>query len=261
MKNLYAFAACAFLACVAGVGAQGTLLQPSPPPGKIAQNVRAFLAGAGVRGPYRIVTSRANVGKLRQQQWYLSIYAPGAANDLLRIYQSPASDDRLGIVPKLEQGHGTDRYFPTESVTIIGKGELMGEARDQALVLVRARSADCGEATLSILDAFGGAVHVDAQISNPCALEATISNSTVLLRGPYYNESAPLCCPTKANAVAVLRYANGRWFERPQYFKLSVPRQAAPAVTPLTHVTPLFTPYKSIITSPKPSGVPMPPKT
>jgi len=91
-------------------------------------------------------------------------------------------------------------------------------------------------------------------------LSARVVRGTIVLHGPYYNASAPLCCPTKPNASAILRYANGRWTERPQYFKLASWPHTTPAETPLTHATPLFTPiFKAIVTTPKPSGAPMPP--
>lgn len=221
-----------------------------PPPGTVVQDVLA------THGGYRTVVSRQQTGAPGEVQWYLSVYAPGKAPAM--IYRSPSAADPFAIVPKLERGAGTTAYFPHETVKIAGKGELMGEPRDQTLVLVHAFSADCGVSTLSIISVEAGAVRAEAQVSNPCDLQARIDHHRVILSGPYYNASAPLYKPTKNKAVAVLRYADGMWTQTPKYFKLSVPRQSA--ATPLTSPSPIFTPiFKSVVTTPKPTGAPAPP--
>ena len=54
-------------------------------------------------------------------------------------------------------------------------------------------------------------------------LRATIGadGTSIELAGPYYNASAPMCCPTKNSASAVLRYRGGKWVETPNYFKIN----------------------------------------
>ena len=247
------------LGCAVAFAQKPPALQP-PPPGTIVQNLGAYLAGDAMHSRYQVVTSRKQVGTPHEIQWTLSVYGPAAGGLALR-YQSPSAMDPSGLVPKLEQGVGTKMYFPRETLKLAGKGELMGEARDQVLALVSAAAADCGSVTLAVLDAQGGTPHVSARVDNPCDLRAKIQHHTIVLSGPYYNKNAALCCPTKNHAVATLRYINGRWVEKPAYFKLSVPRQAVPPVSPLTSPSPLFTPiFKAILTTPAPSGPPQPPR-
>ncbi len=245
------------LAC--GASAQD-IFHPAPP-GSVARDVIADLSGDATHAMYHIVTSRAPVGKPAQDQWYLSVYAPSPDHGLGLLYQSPSDTDHYAVVPKLVQGHGTETYFPQETVSIAGKGQLMGEARDQVLVLVHAAAADCGMSTLSLLMLDGGAIRVPIQVSNLCSLSASVVHHTIVLRGPYYNATAPAYKPTKNNASATLRYVDGYWVERPQYFKLTYLPQVSATVTPLVKPSPLFTPiFKSIVTTPKPSGAPPPPR-
>lgn len=256
-RDLSALTFFAFIAGSAVAGAQGPL-QP-PPPGRVVQNVGAYLAGDGMNSRYQVVASRRQVGTAEEVQWYLSVYGPPSergAQPLL--FQSPSLSETGGLVPKLEQGHGTKMYFPRETLKIIGKGEFMGEARDQVVAHITAASADCGGATVAILQAEANRVRVAARVDNPCGLTAKIVHHTIVLSGPYYSKTAALCCPTKPNATATLRYTDGVWVERPQYFKLSVPAQTA-TVTPLTHPTPMFTPiFKAVVTTPAPTGPPPP---
>jgi hypothetical protein len=256
-RDLSALTFFAFIAASAVAGAQGPL-QPSPP-GSVVQNVGAYLAGDGMNSRYQVVASRKQVGTADEIQWYLSVYGPPSERGPQPLlYQSPSLSEGDGLVPKLEQGHGTKLYFPRETLKIVGKGELMGEARDQAVAQITAASADCGGATVAVLQADGNRVHVAARVDNPCGLTAKIDHHTIVLSGPYYGKNAALCCPTKPHAVATLRYVDGAWVEKPQYFKLTVPVQTA-TVTPLTHPTPIFTPiFKSVVTTPAPTGPPPP---
>lgn len=245
----------AFSASAALAAAQGSL-QPAPP-GTVVQNIGAYLAGDGMNSRYQVVASRKQVGTADEIQWYLSVYGPSQKGTAL-LFQSPSGSETDALVPKLEQGSGTKMYFPRETLKIAGKGQLMGEARDQVVALITAASADCGGATAAILSAEGDRVRVAARVDNPCGLTAKIQHHTIVLSGPYYNKTAALCCPTKVHAVATLRYTDGMWVEKPQYFKLTVPAQTA-TVTPLTHPSPLFTPiFKAVVTTPAPSGPPPP---
>lgn len=238
--------------------------QPAPshsPAATMVQSLTASYADAP-RSRYRVVTSRSPVGHPPEDQWTLSISAQNGSDDYRLLYESPGGADPFHIVPKLEQGTNGSRFFPHETVRIVGGGQLMGETRDQVLVLVHAEAADCGSSTLSVIATQSGTgpVEIPVQASNPCALTATIEHHTIVLRGPYYDKNAPLYKPTINKAVATLRYENNAWVEKPAYFKLNYPRLPLPAVTPLTKPSPLFTPiFKAILTTPAPSGAPPPP--
>ena len=64
-------------------------------------------------------------------------------------------------------------------------------------------------------------------VENGCALEASIvhrpNGDALRVTGPYYGPNAAMCCPTKANATALLTFRNGTWTESPRYFKLKNP--------------------------------------
>ncbi|MDQ6931307.1 MAG: hypothetical protein M3126_11660 [Candidatus Eremiobacteraeota bacterium] len=236
---------------------------PSSAPGgsTMVQSLTASFADTP-RSRYRVVASRSPVGQPPEEQWTLSVSAQNGSDEYHPLYESPAGPDPFHLVPKLERGANTARFFPHETVRIIGAGQLMGEARDQVLVLVHAEAADCGSSTLSVISTQSGAgpVEVPVQVNNPCNLTATIEHHTIVLRGPYYNKNAPLYKPTMNKAVATLRYENNAWVEKPAYFALKYPRLPAPVVTPLTKPSPLFTPiFKAILTTPQPSGAPPPP--
>lgn len=232
-------------------------LHPAPV-GTIVQNVQAYLAGDGMNSRYRLITSRDPVGKPPRNQWYLSVYAQDGAA-FTQVFQSPGKTDGWQIVPRLELAAGTTQYFPVESVRIAGVGELMGEARDVAVISVRAASADCGMQTISLIqsDAGPGPIQLLAQASNPCGLRASIRRNMVLLEGPYYGKNAPLYKPTIAHARATLHFSNGVWIEKPNYFALKTFKRVSPQVTPLVSPSVLFTPiFKSILTTPAPTAHP-----
>lgn len=252
--------ACALLAGVAASAQMQLPLHPAPP-GTVIQKAVAYLAGDGMHSRYQIIASRTPLGRPVQYHWHLSVYAQNGDQDFRLAYESPSATDRYELVPKLEPGHGTTMFFPQESVSIVGSAQLMGEARDQTLVLVHEAAADCGESTLSILAAGDGVVSVPVQVENLCSLSATIQHHTIVLSGPYYNSTAPAYKPTKNHATASLRYVDGRWMEHPQYFKLRYPKQPPAAVSPLVSPSPMFTPiFKAIISTPAPTGAPAPPR-
>ena len=241
----------------AGIAASAQMQLPlhPVPPGTVMQKAVAYLAGDAMHSRYQIITSRTPLGRPVQYQWHLSVYAQNGDQDFRLAYESPSATDRYDLVPKLEPGHGTTMFFPQENVHIVGSAQLMGEARDQTLVLVHAAAADCGESTLSVLSANDGAISVPVQVSNLCGLSASIAHHTIVLRGPYYNKTAPAYKPTKNNAVATLKYVDGTWVEHPRYFRLNYPKAPAAAVTPLVKPSPLFTPiFKAIISTPAPTG-------
>ncbi|MDP9018498.1 MAG: hypothetical protein M3N19_09275 [Candidatus Eremiobacteraeota bacterium] len=260
MIRVAAFLLFSVFSGVIAVTAQTAPLHPTSPPGTIAQDVTAYLGASAQHDLYRVITSHRPLGE--EQQWFLSVYVQDAQGDYGLAYQSPSDSDHFHVVPKLEKGNGTPRYFPHEIVSIAGKGQLMGEPRDQVLVLVHESAADCGMETLSVLDAHPAPapVSIPVQVSNLCGLTASVEHHTIRLRGPYYDAHAPAYKPTINNASATLRFVDGHWVEHPHYFKLTEPTQVQPTVTPLTHASPLFTPiFKAIIGTPVPSGAPQPP--
>jgi len=146
MMRSSGFLALAVAAAALSAGAADRLpLQPAPP-GTIVQNVTAYLAGDGMNSRYSVVASRASLGRPgrpKHTQWYLSVYAQDG-DVLKRIYQSPGKRDPFGLVPAVEKGHGTQMYFPQESVQVAGAAELMEAARHQAVIGVDAAAAECG---------------------------------------------------------------------------------------------------------------------
>lgn len=93
----------------------------------------------------------------------------------------------------------------------------------QLVVASHEMAADCGSAAVTVFATkFGGNVGPVVTVSNPCDLSAKIGSdgASLELTGPYYNASAPLCCPTKNSASATLRFVNGKWSASPNYFKV-----------------------------------------
>ena len=252
--------AAAAIALAAGTGAWAAGQLVPRPPGATVQTATAYLSGEAMNSRYRIVTSRVPVGKPPRDQWYLSVYAQNG-DDFSQLFQSPGASDTLKIVPQLQQGSGTSAYFPIETLRIVGVGEFMGAGFQQAILQMHAAAADCGMTQISILraDPGPGPIYVTAQVQNPCSLTATMSHGAIQLSGPYYSESSPLCCPAKPHAQATLRYTGGTWVETPNYFALRVVPE--PAVTPLTHPTPLVSPMmrNPLVTTPAPSNAPLGP--
>jgi len=245
------------VACGAIAFAQA--LHPSPP-GYVVQDMTAYLSGEAMNSRYRVVVSRL---RMTNSDWqpYLTIYAQRGAG-ISQIYQSPSKHDALGLVPRRMKMPAGGPFLPTVDLRLIGRGEFMGSGREQALVLVHEASADCGSATLSILrsDPGPGSIRLVAQVSNPCDLSAKIVGHTIVLTGPYYNTTAPLCCPTQANARAILTYGKDRWTMHPAYFKLSVKgiMSKVRLIGPIPKMTPS---PKSIMQPPLPSpGAPQTPR-
>ncbi len=116
-------------------------------------------------------------------------------------------------------------WFPVQELHIVGAAALTPEGGQQLVVRSHEMAADCGSATVAMFAGGPGASVVPAvSVANPCELTATIApdKHSIVLRGPYYGPDAPMCCPTKANASAVLRYRNGQWIESPNYYKLYI---------------------------------------
>ncbi len=201
-----------------------------PPPGTITQSQVVYLAGEAMHSQWRAVASKNLVGTssgTNFNQWYLSIYAIDGTTYHLK-YQSPANGGPLMKVTQVSGG--AKMWFPLQTLQIAGIGEFMQAAVQQVVVQSHEAGADCGGATVSVLAVNAKDVVVPAvSVRNGCELKATITHShsstvrdSIVLSGPYYNATAPMCCPTKAKAAAVLSYRNGRWTETPKYFEVLV---------------------------------------
>jgi hypothetical protein len=210
-------------ALLATVVAAAFPMVPSPP-GTIVQTAFVYFNGVAPNAQWRAVASRRLLGESngrRFYQWYLSVY--GSRQQAYRLrYQSPADGGPLGRVVK---GNGTDMWFPSQKLRIVGAASLTGDGAEQLVVQSHEMAADCGSAVVVVYGGGPSASVVPAvSVANPCELTATVApdKNSILLRGPYYDEKAPTCCPTKPNASAVLHYHGGRWIETPNYYKLYV---------------------------------------
>jgi hypothetical protein len=115
-------------------------------------------------------------------------------------------------------------WFPVQQLHIVGAAKLMGSPTQQLVVQSHEMAADCGGATVTVFASGPGDSVVRAvSVTNPCELTATIGadGASIKLKGPYYSATAPMCCPTKNAASAVLRYNGGKWVETPNYFKIN----------------------------------------
>lgn len=196
------------------------------PPGTVLQSRLFYLTGQAMHSQWRAVVSKKTVGANGDQafdQWYLSIYAIDNTTYRLR-YQSPANG---GPLSKVERAHGATMWFPMQELKIVGAGQFIEPTVENLVTSSHETGADCGGATITIFafDIKTNKVVRSATVTNGCDLSAKIvasaSGAYLTLTGPYYSATAPMCCPTKNKAVATLRYAKGRWIERPNYFKLA----------------------------------------
>ncbi len=194
-------------------------------PGQIVQSLLFYPAGEGMQSQWRAVASRVHLGG-SAYQWYLSVYAIDYDTAVYRLkYRSPGDGRPLTRVTRA----GGSPWFPQQSLHIVGAAELAQSGVQNLVVQSREASADCGSASVSVFtyDWTRQQFRLAASVTNGCALTATLEHGStgdaVQLIGPYYSASAPLCCPTKARAVAYLRYAHGKWTESPSYFPLTVP--------------------------------------
>ncbi len=223
MSNVHRSAAAAIaaaLAVAASAHAQGPAFAPAVP-GTVVQSQTADLTPSAPGGPWRAVASKKAVGSGNGQtfyQWYLSVYAPRHGSLQLR-YQSPKNG---GPLERVAQASGAKMWFPVQQLRIVGAAPLMGGGAAQLVVQSNAMAADCGSAAITVLKA-GASDDVLRAVSvlNPCELTAKIGadHVSIELTGPYYDANAPMCCPTKNHASAVLRYNGVRWVETPNYFK------------------------------------------
>ena len=213
----------ALFSCALASSAQSSRGQYLPlPPGSVVERQLVAFTGEGIVNRWPAIVSQKLVGSAYGRdfyQWYVSIYQLRRGAYRLR-YQSPGNG---GPLSRVEQAHGAKMWFPTQDVHLVGVGALMHRGVQQLVVASHETGADCGGATITILTSKpANTVGPVVSIENPCDLDAKIGadGTSVELSGPYYAANAPLCCPTKANVTATLRYRNGKWVESPRYFKL-----------------------------------------
>ncbi|HZV76253.1 MAG TPA: hypothetical protein VFF63_00685, partial [Candidatus Babeliales bacterium] len=122
---------------------------------------------------------------------------------------------------------GAALWFPVQDAKIAGAGEFMGAGAQQLVVQSHEAAADCGTARVDVFffDAAMQMVMTTLSVENGCDLSASVlrgsGGDALRLSGPYYAANAPLCCPTKASANAILKFHNGNWSEQPSYFKIA----------------------------------------
>jgi hypothetical protein len=216
-----AVAAAFFAAGIIAQAATSTYFVP-PPPGSTVESAAVAFNGLRSKDSWRAVVEKKPVGSGGGHeffQWYLSIYELRRGAYRLR-YESPRNGGPLSHV---EQANGAKMWFPVQEARIVGAAQLMGSSAQQLVVRSHEMAADCGSAKVTIFaSAPGGTIAPAVTVGNPCDLSAKIraDGAAVEVTGPYYKTSAPLCCPTKPNATAVLQYASGKWTVSPDYFKI-----------------------------------------
>jgi hypothetical protein len=195
------------------------------PPGQPVQTVVAYLTGEAMHSRWYVVASRKlvgkNMGKTPVYQWYLSFYEPDGNDGGKLVYQLPNGSQEL--LSQVTKAHGAQMYFPMQQLKIVGAAEFERYGVQDVVVWDHQAGADCGTADVTL---FGADVHGHVEqrvhVENGCDLDAAIVHhgefSAVQLAGPYYAPNAPLCCPTKARATAVLSYSHAAWTMSPRYF-------------------------------------------
>jgi hypothetical protein len=198
------------------------------PPGEVMQDTVAYLTGEAMHSRWHVVASRKlagkQMGKTPVYQWYLSFYAPDGNDGGKLVYRLPNKSHEL--LSQVVKAHGAEMYFPMQELRIAGAGEFEQSGVQDVVVWDHQAAADCGAADVTVFGANAkGRVEQRVHVENGCSLDAKIVKSGALsavqLTGPYYGPRAPLCCPTKPRASALLSYKNGDWGVTPNYFIIS----------------------------------------
>jgi hypothetical protein len=198
------------------------------PPGTVTQSVLFYMTGQAMHSQWRAVVSKKLVGTdsgTKFYQWYVSIYQIDDATYKMR-YQSPVNG---GPLDKVVRAGGGGMYFPMQEASIVGAGEFAHQTVDQLVVSSHQTGADCGAATITVFgyDVKTNKVVRNVTVDNGCDLSAKIvrgsngADDWLQLSGPYYNKTAPMCCPTKNKASATLKFANGKWVQSPSYYTVT----------------------------------------
>lgn len=193
-----------------------------PVPGTVVARQPVAFNGEANAHRWPAVIGKKLVGSGNGQnfyQWSLSIYALRGGAYRLR-YQSP---DNGGPLSHVVRANGAKLWFPVQEAKIVGAVALMRPGVQQLVIASHEMGADCGSAAVTVFATKpGGSIGPVVSVRNPCELGAAIGGdgASIELSGPYYASNAPLCCPTKPRATARLRYADGKWIESPNYFKI-----------------------------------------
>jgi hypothetical protein len=192
------------------------------------QDQVVYLTGEAMHSAWHIVVSRKLVGKQLGKtpayQWYLSFYAPDGNDGGKLVYQLPNKDGEL--LSRVTKARGANLFFPQQAVQIVGAAEFEQSGVQDVVVWDHQAGADCGSDDVTVFGAnANGRVEQRVHVQNGCSLSAKIVKnsafSAVLLGGPYYGPKAPLCCPTKPKARALLAYSRGAWSVKPNYYIIS----------------------------------------
>ena len=222
-KPFFSFASVVLaFCCVAVASAQLPPLTFTPVPSGTVVHAESVSFNGSSADRWEAVVSKKFVGSGNGRsfyQWFLAIYQLRRGAYRLR-YESPYNG---GPLSRVTQANGAKMWFPIQDLKVIGAAPLMQKRVQLLVVQSHEMAADCGSATITILGTKpGGAVGPVATVTNSCDLAAKIGSdgTSIELTGPYYGPKAPLCCPTKPNVTATLRYVDGKWVETPSYFKV-----------------------------------------
>lgn len=218
------FAALSLLVATAAVARGDAPALVPAPPGSVTQSQPLYLTGGPEHAIWRAVASKELVGTAggtKFYQWYLSIYSLRRGALRLR-YQSPRNG---GPLARVGQAGGAKMWSPLQDARLIGAGQFLHPGVQQLVVQSHEMAADCGSSTVTVFASTpGGSAGPAVSVGNPCELTAAIergkNGDVVRLNGPYYAADAPMCCPTKSHASAVLSHFGGKWTVTPSYFKL-----------------------------------------
>lgn len=108
-------------------------------------------------------------------------------------------------------------------VSALTAASLVPGQGQQLVFSVHQSSADCGSASVHVIGLGVGTAHELASVQNFCDLTFTVSKDHLILKGPAYKSSDPLCCPSMPKAQATLSYSSVQWKLTPNYYKLTVP--------------------------------------
>jgi hypothetical protein len=140
----------------------------------------------------------------------------------VKVWTAPPS-----IIPKVTRVSNYPMgWQPLQlQVSALSAASLMAGRGQQLVVGVHESSADCGMASVHVIELANGSARLVATVENFCDLASAVAGNTLVLTGPGYGPNDALCCPSKPKAQAKLAYARGGWSLQPKSFKLTVAPQ------------------------------------